>query len=264
MELEVLLSTMNKRNKNEALELFKSMNIKGKVLVINQITNESIDKTVKKDGDKKIYSYYEKGLSKSRNRAIEKMTGDIGILADDDVIYNDNYEKTIKKAYEKYPDADIIAFDVKSMNKKRQTRKQPTHKANFITLMRIQSVQITFRKDRIIRFDEDFGIGAKYKLGEENILLYDCRRMKRKIYYVDENIATVKQEESRWFSKMDRDFLKCEGAVFYRISPRFYWLLILQYAIRKRKQYKDNTSFMEAVKCLFKGAESYKQFKIDN
>ena len=30
MELEVLLSTMNKRNKNEALELFKSMNIKGK------------------------------------------------------------------------------------------------------------------------------------------------------------------------------------------------------------------------------------------
>lgn len=259
MEIEVLVSTMNRKNKEEAYKLFKNMNIKGKALMINQITDKEIGETILEENEKRIYSYYGKGLSKSRNKAVEKMQGDIGIIADDDMIYNENYEDIIKRAYEKYKDADIIAFDVNSLNKKRKIRKQPTHRANFVTLMRITSVQITFKKNSAIKFDENFGAGAKYTIGEENIFLYDCRKLKKKIYYVNENIGTVTHENSTWYSKMDENLLKCEGAVLYRISPRFYLLLILQFALRKRKEYGPNISMCNAIKYLYEGAKDFKE-----
>lgn len=259
MEVEVLVSTMNKNSISQAMELFKKMNITGKAVMINQITDSKIKQVVKEKGEKRIYSYYEKGLSKSRNKAIEKLNSEIGIFADDDVIYNKNYQEIIKKAYEKYPDADIIAFCVESTSEERKTRKQRTHKANYITLMRIQSFQITFRKDKIIQLDEQFGAGGKYKFGEENILLYDCKKQGKKIYYVNDKIGTVSHKTSTWYTKMDKEFLKCEGAVFYRINKMIYWILILQYAIRKRNEYKDNLKIKEAIKYLFNGAKEYKK-----
>lgn len=258
MKLEVLVSTMNLKNEEETETLIKKMHIQGKAVVINQITAQNIAKTTKEDGSFRVYSYNEKGLSKSRNIAIDKLEADIGVIADDDVIYNEKYEETITKAYEKYPDADIIAFYVQSKNESRPIRKQKTHKVNFITAMRIRSVQITLKKESKIKFDEEFGIGSKYNRGEENIWLYDCMKSGKKVYYINEEIGEVLQKQSSWYSGMDEEFLKSEGAVFYRISKKFYWILDLQYAIRKRKYYKHNMSTIEAFKYLRQGSKTYK------
>lgn len=264
MEVEVLVSTMNQKNEQMADELLKKMNINGKATIINQLTDKTINKIIRNSEDKKIYSYYEKGLSKSRNKAMEKLKGDIGVFADDDIIYGVNYNKTIQKAYEKFPDADIIAFYVESRNKNRQVRKQNTHRVNIITAMRIQSFQITFKKGINIKFDEEFGAGAQYMFGEENIWLYDCIKHGKKIYYINEKIGNVLQEKSTWYSGMNEKFLKNEGAVLYRISRKMYIPLILQYALRKRKQYKTNISTKNAVKYLFQGAKEYKKKHIKN
>ena len=47
----------------------------------------------------KFISCDEKGLSKSRNKAINNATGDICIIADDDVTYSDDYIEKIRQAY---------------------------------------------------------------------------------------------------------------------------------------------------------------------
>ena len=39
-----------------------------------------------------MYSYKEKGASKSRNRLLELSKGEINIFADDDIKYVDGYE----------------------------------------------------------------------------------------------------------------------------------------------------------------------------
>lgn len=259
MNVEVLLSIMNQKDENEIEEFTKNMRIFGKVVVINQITDNSIIETIKEKGRVRIFSYKEKGLSKSRNIALNKQESDIGVIADDDVTYVQNYEEIIKKAYEQYPEADIIAFNVDTGNPERPIKKQRTHKVNFISAMRIQSIQITLRKGMDITFEEKFGAGSKYRFGEENIWLYDCLRSGKKIYYVNEKIGDAMQQNSTWYYKKDKEFMKCEGAIFYRISKILYLPLILQYAIRKRKEYKGNITAMQAIKYLWQGAKEYKK-----
>ena len=263
MEIEILLSTMNLKNRKEVKKLVNKMNIKTDVVVINQI-NKEIEKFEYKENNIKEYSYVETGLSKSRNRAIKKADKDILVLSDDDMKYEDDYEKTIKKAYEKYKDADIIAFYVESDNKERRIKKQRNHKVNFLTALKIQSSQITFKKVSIenanIKFDEDFGSGCSFKVGEESIFLYEALRKKLKIYFVNRKIGVVTQKQSKWFSGYNKDFFINQGAIFYRLSKKYYKLLILQYALRKRKLYKENLKMLETIKIMFKGAKKYKDY----
>ncbi len=60
-----------------------------------------------------------------------------------------------------------------------------------LKIMRISSFQITMKKDKIkeIKFDENFGSGAKYDRGEEAIFLKDCLEKGLKIIYINKKIA---------------------------------------------------------------------------
>lgn len=263
MDIEVLLSTMNLRNKEELINLIRKMNIKTNVLIINQIT-EKIPIWNYEEGNIRLYSYLEKGLSKSRNKALDKAKGEILIFADDDIQYKDNYAETILNAYNNKKDADIIAFNIETVGN-RKARKQKSHKINWITAMQIQSTQITLRKNFIdninIRFNELFGSGSIYTMGEENIFLYDCLKEKRKLYCIDKDIGKVIHKKSNWFKGYTNNFFISEGAVFYEISKKFYIILIIQYAIRKRKLYKTENSFINSIKYMLKGATSYARYK---
>lgn len=249
MEIQILLSTIKQTGLEE---LIKQMNIKTNYLIISQ--------GEKKCSNGLIYSFNEKGLSKSRNKAIQYLSKEIGVFADDDVIYEDNCQDIIKQAYEEYQEADIIAFYVESTNPKRAVRKQKTHKVNRISAMRIQSFQITFRRDSIknkLYFDEDFGANAKYSMGEENIFLYDALKKGMKIYYIDKKIGIVRQEQSTWFEEYNKKFFEDEGAILYRISRKWYWLLIVQFIIRKRKLYSEKNTMRQVWQWMFRGAKNY-------
>ena len=127
--------------------------------------------------------------------------------------------------------------------------------------MRIASFQITFKLDKIreknLKFDERFGANAKYKLGEENIFLYDAIRNKLRIYFVNKKIGTVDQTISTWFNKYDEEFFRNEGACFYRISKILYPFLIFQYGIRKYRIYRKDIGFKDAIKNMKKGAKEF-------
>ena len=155
MELEVMLSTMNLKNKEEMKKLINQMKITTPVVIINQIT-EKIPLWDYQEKNIRLYSFPEKGLSKSRNRAMHKLNKDIGILADDDVQYRENYKQIILDAYHTHPDADIIAFYVETKSEERKIKKQKNHKVNWVTAMRIQSPQITFRMSSIQKQDLQF------------------------------------------------------------------------------------------------------------
>lgn len=114
MKIEVLVSTMNLKCPEE---LIQTTNIRTPYIIINQSGKAENFR------NECIFSYKEKGLSKSRNRAIEKAKADICVIADDDVKYVQNYEQIICNAYEKYPFADIIVFNIKSLNNERKVKK---------------------------------------------------------------------------------------------------------------------------------------------
>ncbi|MGL3600298.1 glycosyltransferase family 2 protein, partial [Veillonella sp. ZSJB6] len=87
--------------------LLDRLNIQCDTIVINQgndIGNEIFDY---KGHRVEWISVDERGLSKSRNLALSKATGDICVLVDDDEILRPGYPEIIKNAFSFYPEATV-------------------------------------------------------------------------------------------------------------------------------------------------------------
>lgn len=206
-----------------------------------------------------MISSKERGLSRSRNVALENATGDICVIADDDITYEDRYQEIIQEAYQKHPSMDIIVFALPSQNIERSKEYPSTEKRiGYLRSMRVYSYEITFRRSSIARasvsFNELFGAGSgKYSCGEENIFLFNCLRKGIKILYVPKQIGVVSHSTSTWFKGYDSKFFFDKGAMFYAMSKSMAFPFVIQYLLRKRKLYKGNLGFHEAIKNMMKG-----------
>lgn len=196
-----------------------------------------------------------RGLSKSRNLAIQHAAGDVCLLCDDDEQLDRSYENIILKAYEALPDADIICFRI-SNQPSRLTQK--TQRLTKWTAMRIASWQITFRRESIlksgIRFDEDMGAGTGNGGGEEVKFLRDCIKAGLKSYYVPKSIGTVAQTDSTWFKGFDRDFFYKRGITNrYMLGLPLAVLYAAYYTFVKRELYKDYVTPWQSFKYTLDG-----------
>lgn len=262
MKLEVLVATMHREN----CDFLKDMQITSDAVVINQ--TDTMKQQVFYDGAKRItfLSFHETGLSKSRNRALEAASNEICLLADDDMIYTSDYEEKILKTHEQYPDADIIAFQVTRLGNTRlkEFRNKATVE-NWISCMKISSVEITFKRDSILnaglKFNELFGAGAYFNVGEENIFLYDCLRKKLKILYVPIVIGAVSSDQSSWFNGYSEKYFQNMGAAYYEMSHTWYGILILQHIIRHYKLYKKDISFFSLFNAMWTGKSVCKRIE---
>jgi len=259
MKIEVLVSTMNLEN---PIELLDRMNIKSDAVIIDQCSRNYEEK-IEYNGFKiRIYGYNERGLSNSRNHALEKIAPDtdIAIIADDNVRYEDNYVEIVSNCH-KENDEEIIAFYIKRNDDR--TTKKTTKKIGYITSMRISSPQITFKvksiKDKKIIFDKNFGTGTEMYMGEENIFLFDCLRKGVKIINLSTKLGEkLNVRKSTWFNGVDEKHLFVKGACFYRMSKFGCPFLSAQFVLRKYPEYKGKVSFINAIKTIRKGKKHAK------
>ena len=106
-----------------------------------------------------------------------------------------------------------------------------------------------------MRFDERFGLGSRYKSGEENIFLLDCYNKGLKIYFYNETI-NIHPKESTGAIWMEEDIYE-KGALFRRLYPKMCFFMVLPIAILKRNICKTN--IFNITKLLFKGIKDYKK-----
>lgn len=262
MKLEVLISTMN----TEDMSLLERMKVQTDAVVINQCQKEEEERFEYLGRQIKWLSYNERGLSRSRNRALAAATGDICLIADDDVIYDEGYEEKILKAYEDYPEADVIAFQMIRTGKERQKIfRKKVSKENWISCMKISSVEMTFKRQSIkekgIEFNPLFGAGAYFNNGEENIFLYDCLRKKLKILYIPVVIGSVCCDESSWFEGYNPHYFESMGAGYYGMSQKWGWALCMQHLLRHYKLYKNSMSFIKIAYYMKQGRKACKRLK---
>ena len=249
---------MEKKNINE-LKL-EEKNLNTNLLLINQSVNNEIHT---KDNKFRILSYNERGLSKSRNRAIENAIGDVCVIADDDVTYIDGYDQIIAEAFEKNKDVDIFTFQVNTPNGdkyKNYSEKKFYH--NMKSVLKVSSIEIVFNRKKIINndinFNEHFGLGAEFSSGEENIFLRECLRKGLKIMYIPEPIVIHDKESSGSLNK-ESVFLS-KGALFKEL---FGWkspLVNIYFSLKKYNEYKDKISLPKVVILLFEGSRKYKKY----
>ncbi|MBT2731100.1 glycosyltransferase family A protein [Carnobacterium sp. ISL-102] len=257
MNIEVLVSTMNQKITD--LSLAKKMNIQTKATIINQTDEFGYSNEQRVE----MYSYPERGVGKSRNSALLRATGDICLMADDDMVYVDNYEEIVEKAYEKYKDADFIVFNVRVHYPDRTVeRVSKPGRVRFFNSLKYGTVTFSFYRNAIIRenvfFSLLFGGGAKFSSGEDTLFLWTCLKKGLKVYAEETVIADVYNYESSWFKGYNEKFYKDKGALFKALEPKWHLLLNLQLAIRKRKEYGSEKTIFEILKIMNTGAKEFK------
>jgi len=262
LKVEVLISTMNRKD----YSFIDNMNLNSDFLIINQNCEEFRSEKLFGLNKGRIISLDEKGLSKSRNLAIQNSTADICILADDDVSYINNYSEIVCDAYKKYCDADIIAFQMHRIGTKRsKVYRNEQSWENYISCVKISSVEITFKRESIInskiKFNELMGSGSEFYLGEENIFLCDALKKGLKILYLPIKIGCVDCSKSTWFEGYNSKYFISRGALFYNMSNIYYIFLIIQFAIRKYNLYNYNLSFFKVIIFMIEGVKKYKSYK---
>ncbi len=259
MTLQVLLSAMHLQDES----YLDTLHVVSDAVVVNQC-----DRTARRDikrsvpGGMQQVCYIEstqRGLSVSRNMAIRNAQADICILCDNDVEYVAGYEQMILSAFEENPEADLIVFYIR-----RKEKPQPNYPTkrwmNYLSVLKIFSPEIAFRRKSVqgISFNESFGAGSgKYLMGEENIFLYDCLKAHKKILYMPLMIAELREEESTWFQGYDKAFFISRGANYAAMSKFFSPALIWQFALRKRKLYRDNMGMFAAIRWMQRGRREY-------
>lgn len=253
-KVEVLISAMYQTD----LALFEKTGVTTDGLIINQCNENAVQKKEECGKQYKMISTMERGLSRSRNLALENAQGDYCLLCDDDELLYEDYEEKIVDAYKKYPDADIICFKV-ILEEKVYSNKP--YKIGYLKALRVSSVQISMKLDSIkkagILFDEEYGSGTPMGSGEENIFIYDCLKKGLKAYYVPVIIGEVNQSESNWFRGFTDEYFMKRGAIIYRLMGKIGVIYCAYFAVTKYRRYKNNMSMMRAFLLMINGMKNH-------
>lgn len=256
MKLEVLMSCMHQTDDS----LVRASRLTGDVTVINQCDRDGYEEYMTPHGTARIHSTTGRGLTKSRNMAIEASAADICLLCDDDEIFTEDYEAKILDAYTALPQADVIIF---KMVNRPPSFPDAVRRLRFPQTMKVSSWQISFRRERLlqtgIRFDELMGAGSGNGAEEELKFLTDCEKAGLAIYYVPAEIASVAQTESTWFGGFTETFFENRGATTrYILGAGLASLYAVYYILRKRSLYGKEITPAKALRATFRGIRENK------
>ncbi|MGI9532157.1 glycosyltransferase family A protein, partial [Lutimonas sp.] len=97
--------------------LYQLCKNKIKCTVVNQVSNAKNNSHNKHQGID-IYTYSEKGLSKSRNRNLAYITENICLITDQDILFKEGFQDRILRAFKEAAEADIIVFQIEDLDGK--------------------------------------------------------------------------------------------------------------------------------------------------
>ncbi len=218
----------------------------------------------------RIINSFEKDLSKSRNLALENAAGKILLIADDDVIYQEGFSTKIINVYNQFPDAAAINFcAVKSDGS--LMKEYPKHSKtnlNAFDIFNTSSIEMTLNKAILdktkIRFDENFGLGAMFEMGEEAIFLFDLKSKKQQLVFEPEVI--VKHPELTSSSKKNiEEKYYIQGALYTRIfkSNYIYWIFVKLFFDLKQRKIRFG-ELKSALKSSKKGHQKFEKLQHGN
>lgn len=186
--------------------------------------------------DFKIHTTFTKGLSVNRNIALSKATAPLLLISDDDVDYSSEGLAAIIESFKSNPEADIIAFMYDC------TTSTKTYPSELIDLGNppkgyyISSIEIALRRESVqdkIWFNENFGIGATFPSGEEDLFIKDCLDAGLKGIFLPITIAKHDGTTTSDRNLMLASRPQTKGAVFLRLHPWSWPLRMLAHARRE-------------------------------
>ena len=246
--LQLLVATMNL---TDIIGLCDKMHIASDALIINQSDCVKYECLFYHGYKIECYTFAERGLSRGRNNALLRCTGEILCIADDDMVYTDTYREDIINEFQKHPEADALVFNVTALNDERSGK--PIEKYARVGKRESReygSVHIAIRKRALIGknvyFNTLFGSGATYSCGEDTLFLKELIEKDLKLYKTPIRIASVDMSDSTWFKGYNEKYFKDKGALIEAAYPRCSYLLAILQSVRNSK--KSLGSYKKAAK----------------
>jgi GT2 family glycosyltransferase len=261
-DIEILIATMNRTNLDFLKPMFAfSDSAQFKLIIINQTTEKTL---LFSDNEQiKVYNQLEYGLSKSRNAALQKASEELIIFTDDDVVFQQNFENKLLRAFNSHLLHDGFRFQYLT-GKGRLAKKYPKHFENQLSNLEIlnsASVELAFKRKSIqkgqLQFDTRFGLGAAFPMGEEAIFVADAIKKGLKIGFFPE-VIVEHIHPSTGYKTDSHTLYFIQSALLYRIFPKMYlfWIfLILFFDLKQNKIQLKNVIKLLIQAC--KGKKAY-------
>lgn len=255
--VEVLCATMQQTDFSKV----KEMNINNcDVIFANQDGRNLYDEQIVDGHTVKMITTDTIGVGKNRNIALSFATGDILILADDDLVYDDEFVSIIKSEFGKYPDAELIVFGLRyAKNGKVYKEKVPKDgRLKYTKALRYGTCSIAVRRSAVLKhnlhFTELFGGGCLYSYGEDTDFLTQCFNAKINIYSSHQIIATTKKDSSTCYSGYGKKFFYDKGALAHHSMGKFAFPYMLKMSL---KGYESELSVGDRIKYLLRGYKGF-------
>ncbi|WED22037.1 glycosyltransferase [Vibrio sp. JC009] len=225
--LEVLVSTINDRIYD--LEI----NDDYCYLIMHQISNnKQYDDVIFCQNNVRYFQVKGKGISRSRNLALEKSRGDIVWIMDDDASLHLGAKRVIVDLFEKY-DPDMLVL---KENCRRKLNSRKIIKHNLFTAISIISINMCISRKVIsegFRFDENFGLGTKRPSGEEYIFSTDLLKSGKVILQTDYCGVTHPDVSSGYYFYETDEGILTKFCMFDRVFGWFGFVVSLLFLMKK-------------------------------
>ena len=273
LSLEVLISTCNERISQVASVLADEQeNVS--YLVVHQIFggfeshNTSIlSAELCSRNDVKIILSHTRGLSGSRNIGLQHATGDILLVADDDIKYLSSTFETIRSVFRE-SDVDIASFKTQTPEGiPFRTYKQSQFLHNKRSIFHVSSIEIAIKRNCLkkmpVHFDKDFGLGSQYPSCEETIFLSDALDSGLRVVFSPHSTVIHPKESSggNWASLGS---LTARGALFRRLFGVAGLPLLIAFAFKQFRNYRQHHSLILFLDITVRSFFKYKRTQNDN
>ena len=266
MLVQYLVTTCSK-SKKEIEEIVLSLNIRGELLIGNQLCDKNDDYSIKiGQSFARVYNLTSRGVSKNRNFLIKMASAKYIIFMDDDVSYiNDcqTYVESILSNNDKY---NCIRFNVLSTNPERAIPQ--INKNGYIKFRQLTSFGVwgqffnrTFLINNNILFREEIGPGTENNHGEDAIFNHDFLKHS-KIYQFKRPVFSANQSDSTWHGS-DRNIENETISHGYNYYVLYGWrskYLAVAFVFTHMWCYPKGTKRLTLIKYMFKGIKKAKDY----
>jgi glycosyltransferase involved in cell wall biosynthesis len=257
-EVELLVACMNRSEPPPVLARLPPGADKPALLVINQCTTIDPPAELSEPGVRMI-SVRERGLSRSRNRALELARGKLLVFCDDDVEYLPGALASLRRGFAAHPGAAVVTFQflTRETGKPFKRYAPSPQRHGLFSVASVSTIEIALRRDLAghLRFDERFGLGAELASGEENIWLADALHAGLGAGYFPEPLCDhpgLSTGHRAWTAADART----KGALLRRMYPRLWPAMLGGFCVLKYPLYRDQLSPPSFLAAALAGARN--------
>ena len=257
--MQILIAAVN-QDKNVLPE---AMNLQCDAVIVNQCGIEGREEFQWKGHTILWIDSDERGVGRSRNRALQEANHEFLQFADDDIRYHNGYVELLEKEFDAHSEADAFLCDIERPEDRQGQTNTSFHKINWTNYGRYGTWAICARTDVIKRekiiFSKLFGGGATYSAGEDSIFLHDCLKAGIRMYSQPIVLGAESDRPSTWFRGYTEKYFFDRGVLYWFLYGPMAIPFGARYVLKLRNDLHSDISLFQAFIKLCAGVRHGKQ-----